>query len=99
MQLRTARLCLDCEEVHAEWRCPVCASASFTYLTRWVPVEDRRHDQRPRVPPPEPPANNGARWVKRGAVGVALVAASRILWQVSRPQPPASSSSSSDASD
>src|SRR4051794_23644659 len=91
MQLRTARLCLDCEEVHADWRCPVCASASFTYLTRWVPVDERRHDPRPRVPPPEPP-KAGARWVKRGAMGVALVAASRILCQVSRPnQPPASS--------
>src|SRR5262245_32500541 len=29
MQLRTARLCLDCEEVHEEQQCPVCASESF----------------------------------------------------------------------
>jgi hypothetical protein len=53
MQLRMARLCLDCEEVHAEQQCPVCASDHFTYLTRWVPAPERR--ARPRSPsePPE----------------------------------------------
>jgi hypothetical protein len=85
MQLRTARLCLDCEEVHAEWRCPVCASGSFTYLTRWVPVEDRRREPEKRPAPTPPPATNGARWVKRGAAGVALLAATRFLWHLSRP--------------
>jgi hypothetical protein len=88
MQLRTARLCLDCEEVHGDWRCPVCASGSFTYLTRWIPVEDRRHSPLPRPAEPTPTApaaNNGSRWVKRGALGVAVVAASRFLWHVSRP--------------
>jgi hypothetical protein len=55
MQLRTARLCLDCEEVHDEYRCPVCASDEFTYISRWVPVPDtRRARARPaRVPAPE----------------------------------------------
>ena len=55
MQLRTARLCLDCDEVHDEYRCPVCASDEFTYVSRWVPVpENRRLRPRPaRVPPPE----------------------------------------------
>lgn len=53
MQLRMARLCLDCEEVHDDYRCPVCASDHFTYLTRWVPVPERR--QRPRPPAPPSP--------------------------------------------
>ena len=48
MQLRTARLCLDCEEVHDEYRCPVCASEAFTYLTRWVPAPERRGRARQR---------------------------------------------------
>ncbi len=48
MQLRTARLCLDCEEVHDEYRCPVCASEAFTYLTRWVPAPERRSLPRQR---------------------------------------------------
>lgn len=37
MQLRNARLCLDCEEVHDAPHCPACASESFAFITRWVP--------------------------------------------------------------
>jgi hypothetical protein len=37
MQLRNARLCLDCEEVHDAAHCPLCASESFAFITRWVP--------------------------------------------------------------
>lgn len=51
MQLRVARLCLDCEEVHANNNCPVCASDHFTYLTRWVPAPERRQRPRPAAPP------------------------------------------------
>ena len=47
MQLRTARLCLDCEEVHSEMRCPSCASETFTYITRWIPAPERRQLPRP----------------------------------------------------
>jgi hypothetical protein len=36
MQLRTARVCLDCEEVHDAQQCPTCASETFAFLTRWV---------------------------------------------------------------
>ena len=46
MQLRNARLCLDCEEVHDSQICPVCASETFTFMTRWVPAPERR--ERPR---------------------------------------------------
>lgn len=38
MELRNARLCLDCEEVHGEQQCPVCGSETFTFMTRWVPA-------------------------------------------------------------
>src|SRR5262245_47446007 len=41
MQLRSARLCLDCEEVHDAQQCPQCASETFAFITRWVPVPDR----------------------------------------------------------
>ena len=52
MQLRMARLCLDCEEVHDDYQCPVCASDHFTYLTKWVPAPERRERPRPPAPPP-----------------------------------------------
>jgi hypothetical protein len=48
MQLRNARLCLDCDEVHEEAKCPICASESFAFLKRWVPASERR--ARPRPP-------------------------------------------------
>jgi predicted nucleic acid-binding Zn-ribbon protein len=50
MQLRNARLCLDCDEVHEESHCPVCASESFAFIKRWVPASERRG----RPAPPEP---------------------------------------------
>ena len=53
MQLRNARLCLDCEEVHDAQQCPACASETFAFITRWVPAPERRG--RPRVPEPARP--------------------------------------------
>src|SRR3954463_8315546 len=92
MQLRTARLCLDCEEIHEAQECPACLSEAFVYLVRWVPVEERR--TRTRKPPPAAPvvpAKTGVnRWVQRGLVGLAVMAASRWLLQ---PKPPATGSS------
>lgn len=87
MQLRTARLCLDCEELHEDQRCPVCASDSFAYLTRWVPAEDRRRNRPPPPAPPEPPpAGAVTRWARRGAAGVAAVAVGRWLWGAFKPR-------------
>lgn len=67
MQLRNARLCLDCEEVHDAAHCPACASESFAFITRWVPAPslDAAHgapaggdrtEGRPRPRTPEPPS-------------------------------------------
>jgi hypothetical protein len=47
MQLRVARLCLDCEELHVEDSCPVCASERYAFLSRWLPSEERRRWRRP----------------------------------------------------
>ena len=62
MQLRSARLCLDCDEVHDAQQCPVCTSESFAFITRWVPVPDRtdRGAQRPRIPETSNPETLGA---------------------------------------
>ena len=80
MQLRTARLCLDCEEVHDEQHCPVCASDSFAYLSRWVPVDERRATRRaPQQPDAEPRRRSTGRWVAGGAMGLAALAAGRLL--------------------
>ena len=84
MQLRTARVCLDCEEVHDAQQCPACASESFAFVTRWVPAPERR--ARPRPPTPANPeqletyrrittTSQPSRWtvVGGGALGLALL--------------------------
>ena len=49
VDLRTARLCLDCEALHEEQQCPVCASETFAYITRWIPLPGKR--PRPKAQP------------------------------------------------
>jgi hypothetical protein len=84
MQLRNARLCLDCEEVHDAERCPVCASEMFASVTRWVPAPERR--ARPRAAPPsertdayrellhtEKSPSTARRLLKHGALGLTAV--------------------------
>jgi hypothetical protein len=83
MQLRTARLCLDCEEVHDAQQCPVCASEMYASMTRWVPSAERRLRPRPPVAP-EAEAyralatstsspSRGRRLIKQGVVGLTAV--------------------------
>jgi hypothetical protein len=62
MQLRSARLCLDCDEVHDAQQCPQCASETFAFITRWVPVPDRpdRPQKRARGSEPSSPEALGA---------------------------------------
>jgi hypothetical protein len=81
MQLRTARLCLDCEEIHDQPQCPACTSESFALISRWVPVPDRRARPRPEVPNPrldayraltesEARPSSRGRLLKQGVVGL-----------------------------
>lgn len=81
MQLRNARLCLDCEELHEEQQCPICASESFAYLSRWIPSEERRQKARVRRIESSSPAPAKKTWIAGGLAGVALFAASRWLFR------------------
>ena len=85
MQLRVARLCLDCEEIHDQQTCPGCSSESFAYISRWIPAPERRRT-RPRAQEsgeaaevyrqllnPETRASGKGRWVKRGVLGLTAV--------------------------
>jgi hypothetical protein len=103
MQLRTAKLCLDCEEIHDAQECPVCASESFVFIERWVPAPERRTRARATAVPPAAavykelltPGEGGpqsVRFLKRGAVGIAAVGLLGWLWrQRGQPKTPPSS--------
>ena len=79
MQLRVARLCLDCEEIHAARTCPRCTSESFALISRWIPSPERRARPRPdtteadtyrallaaEAPEGKAPSH---RWLKSGAM-------------------------------
>jgi hypothetical protein len=90
MQLRMARVCLDCEEVHDAQTCPVCASESFAFLTRWVPAPERRKHPRPATSPEaetykqlmnQEVSNSPARsWVTRGALGLTMLGLAGWIW-------------------
>jgi hypothetical protein len=58
--LENARLCLDCDTVFDEARCPSCDSESFFPLSRWV---------RPAVPAPP----NATRKISNTARNTSLV--------------------------
>ena len=109
MQLRTARLCLDCEEVHDAPQCPVCASETFTFMTRWVPAPERR--ARPRRQEPVRPTelqayrtlldpahqpNGGWKLVRQGAMGLALVGVAGWLWKSASAEASASAGATAD---
>ena len=90
MQLRVARLCHDCEEVHAEQQCPVCASETFTFITRWVPAPERRKRPRPTTSPEaeiyrrltqtDEQPHRGGRLLKGAAFGLTALGVAGWLW-------------------
>ena len=73
MQLRIARLCLDCEELHDAQQCPVCASEIFAYLSRWVPAPERRAKPRLR-------SERRALTPRNVAAGVGVLGAVAYAW-------------------
>ena len=93
MKLGVARLCLDCDEVHDQERCPICASEVFAFLTRWVPRSNGRLTHvRPSPEGPEvdtyrqitgqPPKNSGGqRLLVRSAVGLGILGMAGWLWR------------------
>jgi hypothetical protein len=94
MQLRDARLCLDCDEVHDAAICPVCGSESFTYISRWVPAPDP--DRPPRQKTSEQatlyrellstggPPSKERRLLKGGLLGLTALGIASWAWRSSR---------------
>src|SRR6188474_1243997 len=80
MQLVNARVCLDCEQIHESQQCPVCASETFAYLTRWVPRLEAKPAQ-PSQPSPRPLLT--PTWTQRivfGGGAISLLAYGLFKW-------------------
>ncbi|MGE0444973.1 MAG: hypothetical protein AB7P99_07065 [Vicinamibacterales bacterium] len=88
MQLRVARLCMDCEELHDQQICPVCASETFAYVSRWVPAPERRasprSDQNGADQDGAKPSTGRGRKVAYGALGLALAGVAGWWWKASQ---------------
>lgn len=91
MELRKARLCLDCEEVHDEAGCPVCGSDSFAYLSRWVPTPEKGRPAPTSSPEAEvyrelltPDGPPNRRILKRGLLGLTALGLAGWAWRTSR---------------
>jgi RNA polymerase subunit RPABC4/transcription elongation factor Spt4 len=53
MKLSTAKLCVDCEEIHESDACPVCTSSQFVWLIAALgsllcPIKERKATNAPR---------------------------------------------------
>ena len=79
MQLRSARLCLDCDEIHDSPQCPACASETFAYISRWVPAPARRATQGPRPAGAARRAVTPGKAVGYGVVGIGIMVLARWL--------------------
>lgn len=97
MKLRTARLCLDCDEVHDAYRCPACTSESFAYISRWVPEPERHRRSGPTTSPEaevykalvkdDEIIPSGRRALKSGLLGIAAVGLLSWMWRGRRDGP------------
>ena len=55
-------------------QCPVCASETFAYLSRWVPAPERRNQPRPAVSgTPAAASSASKKLVGYGMLGVGVV--------------------------
>ena len=101
MQLNVARLCLDCQEIHEEDRCPVCTSEAFGFMTRWVKVEAQptrvpahekptqrtsKVDSYRKILNPQPQRSVAGRWLRKGGLVVAVGYLARWGWQIANAQ-------------
>lgn len=100
MKLSTARLCLDCDDVHDEQHCPSCGSESFAFLARWVDPGGQRPSARRgqaaaaadperleavrALTAPAGPAPGGIRRILGAVAGVATVGVAGWIWSRSR---------------
>ena len=100
MHLSVARICLDCQEIHEDDRCPVCTSEAFGFITRWVKLDatPRASEEKERVLTstkledyrqilnPTPQRAPTAGWLRKGGLVVAAGVLARLGWHLAAQQ-------------
>jgi len=71
--LENARLCLDCDTVFDEHRCPSCSSESFFPLSRWV---------RPTSNSPEPRSRTISKKARNTSLVLGGAGVAYALWKI-----------------
>ena len=71
--LENARLCLDCDTVFDEARCPSCSSESFFPLSRWV---------RPASISPQAPAQTISKKARNTSLVLGGAGVAYALWKI-----------------
>ena len=62
IDLKRARLCLDCEAIFDGPECPACTSQTFVPLTRWIrPAAIPRREERAPIRASQTPAKTATR--------------------------------------
>ncbi|MBI3696860.1 MAG: hypothetical protein HY238_18740 [Acidobacteria bacterium] len=85
IELKRARLCLDCEMIFEGAACPACTSGSFVPVTRWIrPTELTELVQPAPLPPPAPKPRRLLR--KSLYVGLGAYGVWKMLFEPSRPR-------------
>ena len=88
IDLRKARLCLDCEMIFEGPQCPACTSQSFVPVTRWIRPMERRETKRPAPQPKVIPAQSKPRGLLKKSlyVGLGAYGVWRMLFQPAKPR-------------
>ena len=88
VDLRRARLCLDCEVIFEGPQCPACTSQSFVPVTRWIrPTEQRETPRLPTEAPPHASKKQGGGVLKKSLyVGLGAYGVWKMLFQPARPR-------------
>ncbi len=87
VELRRAKLCLDCEAIFQGPRCPACTSESFVPVTRWIRPSERVPASPPPPPPPAPPVSRPRRLLKKSLyVGLGAYGMWKMLFEPPKPR-------------
>jgi hypothetical protein len=88
LDLRRARLCLDCESIFEGPQCPACTSETFVPLTRWIrPTERAAVERRPEPALPAPTPAKSRRLLRKTLyVGLGAYGVWKMLFEPAKPR-------------